>query len=270
LPDSYENRRLRVAHLYPEVMDLYGDGGNVVTIRRRCEWRGIDAEVVDIRVGDRLDPHEFDLLFIGGGQDTGQRHIARDLLERGEAIREFVEAGGAVLAVCAGFQLFGNAYTTADGRELTGIGVFDAYTVASRQRIIGNCVVVTEPSSWQAFSTDEPITIAGFENHAGRTHLGPCSKPLARVVAGGGNLGDARGEGAVYGNAVGTYLHGPVLPKNPELADRLLLAALHHRYGAGPGLAPLDDEFERRAHDAAVARCLAAAGEVGLNARLAG
>jgi CobQ-like glutamine amidotransferase family enzyme len=270
LPDPHENRCLRVAHLYPEVMDLYGDGGNVVTIQRRCEWRGIHVEVVDVRVGDRLDPRDFDLLFIGGGQDTGQRHIAHDLLARGEAIREFVEAGGAALAVCAGFQLFGNAYTTADGRELTGIGVFDAHTVASQDRIIGNSVVITEPGSWKAYSAEEPITIAGFENHAGRTYLGPCSKPLGRVVAGGGNLGDGGAEGAVYGNAVGTYLHGPALPKNPELADRLVTAALHSRYGAGPALTALDDEFERRAHDTAVDRCLESVGTSAGHVRLAG
>jgi hypothetical protein len=251
-------------------MDLYGDGGNVVTIQRRCQWRGIEAEVVDVRVGDRLDPSEFDLLFIGGGQDTGQRHIAHDLLERGGAIREFVEAGGAVLAVCAGFQLFGNAYTTADGRELTGIGVFDAHTVAGRDRIIGNSVVRTEPEAWKAFADDEAITVTGFENHAGRTYLGPCSRPLGHVVAGGGNLGDGGVEGAVYGSAVGTYLHGPVLPKNPQLADRLIAAALRHRYGAGPALTPLDDELERRAHDAAVQRCLQDAGAAGHTTLLAG
>ncbi len=263
MPDTTARRRIRLAHLYPDVMDLYGDRGNVVALARRCEWRDIELEVVDVHVGDRVDMDDIDMVFIGGGQDTGQTHVARDLARRGGAIRDLVERGGAALAVCAGFQLFGSGYVTAMGRELPGIGVFDAHTVGSRDRIIGNVIVETV-----AVAGEAPMTLVGFENHSGRTHLGRGARPLGRVVQGGGNLGDAGAEGAIYGNAIGTYLHGPLLPKNPELADRLILAALRYRHGADARLAALDDALERRAHEAAIAR-IAELGD-GARPRMAG
>jgi CobQ-like glutamine amidotransferase family enzyme len=249
LPDTTARRRIRLAHLYPDVMDLYGDRGNVVALARRCEWRGVQLEVVDVHVGHRVDFDDIDMVFIGGGQDTGQTHVSGDLVRRGAAIGDLVERGGAALAVCAGFQLFGCGYVTAMGRELPGIGVFDAHTLGGSDRIIGNVIVETVPGPGE-----DPMTLVGFENHSGRTYLAGGARPLGRIVQGGGNLGDASVEGAVYGNAIGTYLHGPLLPKNPELADRLIAAALRHRHGDDADLAPLDDALERRAHAAAIAR----------------
>ncbi len=196
-----------------------------------------------------MDFDRIDMVFIGGGQDTGQTHVARDLARRGGAVRDLVERGGAALAVCAGFQLFGAGYVTASGRELPGIGVFDAHSIGGPDRIIGNVIATTIPHAGES-----PLTLVGFENHGGKTYLDPGAPPLAHIVHGGGNLGDGRAEGAVYGNAIGTYLHGPLLPKNPRLADRLIAAALRHRYGTEAELSPLDDALERRAHQAAVAR----------------
>jgi CobQ-like glutamine amidotransferase family enzyme len=248
-------RRLTLAHLYPEAMDLYGDLGNVLALLRRCEWRGIDVDVVEVRVGESVDLSVADLIVMGGGQDTAQAYVASDLNKRGPVIRGLVDEGAAVLAVCGGFQLFGASYTTASGRVMEGIGVFDAATIAGRRRFIGNITLEAFLQRWGAAHASAPIQIVGFENHSGRTELGPRARPLGQVMCGAGNLGDGTIEGAVYRNAIGTYLHGPVLPKNPRLADHLILCALAHHDGEVAPLESLDELTEMRAHRVALMRC---------------
>lgn len=236
---------LRIAHLYPDVMNIYGDRGNAIALRYRCEARGIAAEVVDVRIGDRFDPGEFDIVIIGGGQDREQRRIADDLATRGAALKEAAEAGMPMLAVCGGFQLFGHRYVDQDGGEIPGIGLFDMETRhpgADVPRCIGDVVLETAGGE-----------VVGFENHGGRTYLGGRQAPFGRVLRGYGNNADDGQEGARTGNVIGTYLHGSLLPKNPVLADELILAALRRRYGKGIELPPIDDGAERAAHTAAVA-----------------
>ncbi len=240
--------RLRLAHLYPTLMNLYGDRGNILCLRHRCEARQIALIVDDITIDERFDPKAYDLVFIGGGQDREQRRIAPDLLEKGEAIREAVEADVSALAVCGGYQSFGEYYQPGQGERLPGIGVFAMYTVhpgESAERCIGNVV-----AEW------EGQRLVGFENHGGRTYLHGSTEPLARVVAGFGNNGEDGGEGARYRNAFGTYLHGSLLPKNPAFADRLIALALARKYGEHIALAPLDDTLEALAREDATAIAL--------------
>ena len=236
---------LRLAHLYPDVMNIYGDRGNVIALRYRCEARAIGLEVVDINVGDAFEPKDFDIVLVGGGQDREQRRIADDLVARGPGLKAAIDDGLAALAVCGGFQLFGHRYVDHDGGIIPGIGVFDLETRHPgplADRCIGDVVVATEFGD-----------LVGFENHGGRTYLAPTQPPLGTVRRGFGNNAEDGGEGARYRNAYGTYLHGSLLPKNPELADALILAALRRRYGAGTELPPLDDAAETRAHANAVA-----------------
>ena len=259
------DQTIRLAHLYPNLMNLYGDRGNIITLRRRCEARGITLDVTDLGLGDPFDPAAYDLVFIGGGQDREQRRITDDLLTlKGEPIRVAADEGMPMLTVCGGYQLFGRSYQPAAGEELPGLGIFPIRTVHPGEdapRCIGNV-----EAAW------EGGTLVGFENHGGRTYLEAGAQPFARVTAGYGNNGDDGTEGAVIGNVYGTYLHGSLLPKNPAFADHLILLALRRRYGPDVTLAPLDDTFEDRAHadaarvaqsDAAEAR-----GPRGLLARL--
>jgi lipid II isoglutaminyl synthase (glutamine-hydrolysing) len=236
---------LRLAHLYPDVMNIYGDRGNVIALRYRCEARGIVLGVVDVNIGDPFEPYEFDLVLIGGGQDREQRRIADDLVARGPALKAAIDDGMAALAVCGGFQLFGQRYIDHDGGIIPGIGIFDIETRHPgplADRCIGDIVIATEFGD-----------LVGFENHGGRTYLGPEQPPLGTVRRGFGNNAEDGGEGARYRNAYGTYLHGSLLPKNPALADALILAALRRKYGAQTELPPLDDATETRAHTTAVA-----------------
>lgn len=236
--------RLRVAHLYPKLMNIYGDRGNIMCLERRCRERGIEFEVEALETGDRLNPGACDLVFIGGAQDREQRRVADDLREtKAEALREAAERGAAVLAVCGGYQLLGRFYRTGEGEELPGAGLLDLWTAhpgPGAKRFIGNVVI-----EW------EGVTIVGFENHGGRTHLGGGVKPLGCVIAGYGNNGEDGGEGAQQGNIFGTYLHGALLPKNPAFADYVIQMALQRRHG-DVDLAPLDDRIEEAAHAAAV------------------
>lgn len=221
-------------------MNIYGDRGNIIALRYRCETRGIHLEVVDISIGDPFDPAAFDLVHIGGGQDREQRRIAEDLVARGPAIRAAVDDGLPVLAVCGGFQLFGHRYIDHQGGVIPGIGVFDLETRHPgplADRSIGDVVLATEFGD-----------VVGFENHGGRTYLAAGQEPFGRVVRGFGNNASDGGEGARYRNAIGTYLHGSLLPKNPALADALILAALRRKYGPDVAFPPLDDATERRAH----------------------
>lgn len=231
---------LRICHLYGDLMSIYGDRGNVLTLRRRAEWRDIDAAVETISAGDRLDPDRYDLYFFGGGQDAQQDIVAEDLRgPNGTALKEAIAGGAAVLSVCGGYQLLGHFYRPFEGPELPGVGALDVHTVAGRRRFIGNVLATAE----------QPLV--GFENHSGCTFLGPQATPLATVVVGAGNNGEDRTEGAVQGKVIGTYLHGSLLPKNPWLADRVIAWALERRHGAVT-LTPLDDTAEREARESAI------------------
>jgi CobQ-like glutamine amidotransferase family enzyme len=247
---------LRLVHLYPDLMSVYGDRGNVLALVRRAEWRGIEVEVQELSVGDSLDARQADLIFFGGGQDREQAVVSPDFLkQKGSAVREAVEDGAALLSVCGGYQLLGQSYTTVDGQELPGAGLFDVRSVPGPKRHIGNVLIET-------YLDDVPRTLVGFENHSGRTYLGPGIRPLGRTVVGAGNNGEDQTEGAVYMGAVGCYLHGSLLPKNPWLADRLLAAAVTHRLGEPVRLMPLDDRLEEEAHQSVAARVRRAGGRV--------
>ncbi len=235
---------LRLTHLYPKLMNIYGDRGNILCLERRCRERGIGFEATELGLGETLKPKDFDMVFIGGAQDREQRRVAEDLVEvKGEALREAAARGVVVLAVCGGYQLLGRRYITAEGEVLPGVGLFGLTTEhpgPGARRFIGNVVV-----EWQGH------TLVGFENHGGRTRLEEGVEPLGRVVSGFGNNGEDGGEGAVCGSAYGTYLHGSLLPKNPRLADHLIATALRRRH-KGLELASLDDRVEEMAHAAAV------------------
>ena len=239
---------LRVAHLYPRLMNIYGDRGNVMCLRHRCDARGIGFEVTELSIGDRFDAAVYDLVFAGGAQDREQRSVADDLLAtKAAALREAVEDGVALLAVCGAYQLFGRYYRDGTGAELPGAAIFDLHTEHpgdGAKRCIGNIVI-----DWRTLHGAE--TVVGFENHGGRTRLGPNVQPLGRVRSGHGNNGEDGLEGAVYRNAIGTYIHGSLLPKNPALADHILMLALRRRH-ADVELAPIDDRAELRAHAAAL------------------
>ena len=239
---------IRVAHLYPEYLNIYADRGNIAVLMRRAGWREIELELEAVSLGDELRPGEHDLLYIGGGQDREQSLIAPDLAGRGEAIREAVGGGAVVLAVCGGYQLLGRFYRGRDGAELPGVGLFPLETVAGERRMIGDCLLECE------FEQGERQTLAGFENHAGVTRLDSGAEPLGRVVAGFGNDGESGYEGVRVGNAIGTYLHGPLLPRNAWLADWILERALEHRTGERPRLDPLPDDLEASAQTVAAAR----------------
>jgi lipid II isoglutaminyl synthase (glutamine-hydrolysing) len=250
-------RKIAVGYLYPDIMSTYGDRGNVETVRRRCHWREITAEVTELRLGDQVRPGDLDLVLIGGGGESQQRLVAADLYQvKGPGIRDAVAGGAAALAVGGGFELFGRFCQPEQGAEFRGVELFDTWTVrqstvlgdhygtisaARADRVIGELVV-----RWGG------RLLVGFENHSGGTFLGDTAQPLGRVIAGHGNNGDGT-EGVIMGGAVGTNLRGPCLPKNPALADFLIAAALRHRYGEAE-LQPLPDDLELAARDVALAR----------------
>lgn len=254
-------KKITIYHLYPDAMNLYGDLGNIIALTNRCIWRGIEVEVVDVKVGDKVDFAGADLIFMGGGQDSGQKIVMADLVEKGPAIKAQIEEGMPALLVCGGFQLFGHYFQTATGDKIPGISVFDAYTVAGNKRLIGNVVIdiAHTLTDWESQFNIPPTnmghtTLVGFENHSGQTVISKDTKPLGYVIRGLGNKGDGGYEGAIYKNAYGTYLHGSLLPKNPWLADHLILCALYRRYGNVEALAPLDDTIEIAAHEVAIKR----------------
>jgi len=242
--------KIRVGHLYPDYLNIYADRGNIAVLDRRAAWRGHELEVTALSVGDAVRPGEHDLLYVGGGQDREQALVARDLVAKADGVRGAVEAGAAVLAVCGGYQLLGRSYRDFHGIDLPGIGLFPLETVAGERRMIGDVLLECE------LEPGEKRTLAGFENHAGRTRLDADALPLGRVVSGFGNDGESGFEGCRAGRVVGTYLHGPLLPRNPWLADWLLAQALAHRLGSGeaPPLEPLPDELEGRAHEVSAGR----------------
>jgi len=236
---------LVIAWLYNDRMSIYGDRGNVIALRQRAQWRGIDAEVVNVTISDAL-PERVDIYFFGGGQDQEQIAVSHDLQgEKGDRIRSDIEAGAAALTVCGGYQLFGHEYRPFDSTPLPGIGVLDVVSVASNERFIGNVVIESE---WGE--------LVGFENHSGLTSLGPGAEPIGKVRVGRGNNGRDGFEGARYRNAIGCYLHGALLPKNPVLTDWLIAAGLRHATGTNAELLPLDDRAEASAHATAVERAI--------------
>ena len=241
--------RIRVGHLYPEYLNIYADRGNIAVLRRRAELRSHQLVVSPVSIDDTLDPSGFDLLYVGGGQDREQALIAPDLAEKGAALRTAQTRGVALLAVCGGYQLLGRGYRGRDGSLMPGAGLFAHETIAGEARMIGDVLLDTE------LEPGRRRPIAGFENHAGRTLLDPGAEPLGRVVYGFGNEGSSGFEGCRVGRAIGTYLHGPLLPRNPWLADWLLSQALAHATGSDPPeLAPLPDELEAEAFRVAAAR----------------
>ena len=244
---------LTIHHLYADMMNLYGDRGNVISIKKRCEWRGIPVEVVNVGLGEKVRPNGCDLFLFGGGQDREQAFLAEDLSgSKGSDLRNIVEDGGVVLGVCGGYQLMGHYYETPEGEKLPGVGIFDLHTEPrepDEKRLIGN-VLVRVPTP----ETGGVREVVGFENHGGRTYLGD-TEPLGEVVVGHGNNGEDGTEGARRLNAYGTYMHGSLLPKNPVFADWLLAAGLSRRYGPVE-LPPLDDSLEQAAHAAAVERAV--------------
>jgi lipid II isoglutaminyl synthase (glutamine-hydrolysing) len=241
--------KIRVGHLYPEYLNIYADRGNIAVLTRRASLRGHDLEVRGVGIGDELDPSAHDLLYVGGGQDREQTLVAPDLAAKTEAVRTAHSRGVAVLAVCGGYQLLGRGYRARDGSFLPGVGLFSHETVAGDVRMIGDVLLACE------LEPGHKRQLAGFENHAGRTLLDPEAQALGRVVHGFGNDGASSFEGCRLGRAVGTYLHGPLLPRNPWFADWLLAQALAHATGGDPPtLAPLDDELESEAFRVAAER----------------
>jgi CobQ-like glutamine amidotransferase family enzyme len=231
---------LRVCALYPELMNIYADRGNIAILRARCEWRGLRFELGSASLGDALDPDAHDFFYMGGGQDRDQVAVAHDMVAtKRDALHAAADRGAVVLAVCGGYQLLGHSYELG-GEELPGVGLVDLRTVREPgPRLIGNCAI-------EADLGDGPRVIAGFENHGGRTYLGAEERPLGRVLSGHGNNGRDGFEGVHRRNVIGTYLHGPLLPKNVWLADRLIELAL------ATSLEPLgDDAFEEAAHASA-------------------
>ncbi len=235
--------KLKICHMYNDVLNLYGDRGNIICMRKRLNWRGIDAEIVKLPVGEFSTLADCDIVFIGGGQDFEQEVLLDDL-HRGKdrEIKAAIEDGVTFLTICGGYQMMGSYYETYDHVRCDFIGAVDFHTVGSRQRMIGNYKFRCSDSAGGS-------TVVGFENHSGKTWLGSGVEPLGHVLAGFGNNGEDGTEGVRYKNLIGTYSHGPLLPKNPEFCDRLLLGALSRKYGITE-LEKLNDTAETAAHDA--------------------
>lgn len=236
--------KLNICHLYPDLLDLYGDRGNILALAARCRWRGIEPVIQQASLGEDLDFMGMDILFVGGGSDREQGLLVQDLMRREEQLRNAIENGLVVLAICGGYQMLGKYYQMASGEKIQCLGIIDIWTIAGEKRLIGNVVVEIDGK-----------TLVGFENHSGKTYLGEGVTPLGKVLFGHGNNGEDREEGVRYHNVFGTYLHGPLLPKNPRLADLLLELALQRR-GLDVPLRELDDSLEELAHQAMVKRLM--------------
>ena len=236
---------LRVLSLYPELMNIYADRGNIAVLRARCEWRGLGFEHAATSLGERFDPGAHDLFYMGGGQDRDQVAVAHDMERtKRDALHRAAGRGAVVLAVCGGYQLLGSSYQLGEER-LPGLGLVELETIRSPgPRLIGNVAIEVDLGGG-------PQIVAGFENHGGRTNLGAGATPLGKVLKGFGNNGEDGLEGVRHNNLIGTYLHGPLLPKNAWLADHLIALALERRYGTRPELEPLDDSMEDAAHTSA-------------------
>lgn len=239
-----EKRALTIGHLYPDLLNLYGDRGNIACLMKRCLWRGIEAKTVEFESEDSVDFSRLDIVLLGGGSDREQMLVCEKLKRIRENFQKYVESGGVVLAVCGGYQLLGKYYKTREG-TIEGLDLVDLYTEQGEGRLIDN-IVLESPLC--------KMPVVGFENHGGRTHI-QGNKPFGKVLYGSGNDGKSGYEGVIYKNVIGTYLHGPLLPKNPQICDYLLKKALERKYGNGT-LAPLDDQQEREANAYMVKRLL--------------
>ena len=234
--------KIHIVHLYPNEMNTYGDRGNLLTLIKRAEWHGLEPIVHYYHAGDAF-PADADVVLGGGGQDSAQGDIQADILRIGDRLHTLVNKGVPMLMVCGTYQLFGNRFITHDDQVITGIGVFDVETVGGPKRLIGNVAVETADFG----------TLYGFENHSGKTTLHGSQQPLGHITRGNGNNGDDKTEGARSKNAIGTYLHGPILPNNPALADRLLILALEHK-GLSVSLEPIDDTLAEQSRQNASIR----------------
>lgn len=239
-----KNLKISIAHLYPKLLNLYGDIGNIITLKKRCEWRGINVEFEEIGIGDKINEH--DIYFIGGGQDKQQEEVADELYKQKDFLTEERDRNTVFLGICGGYQLFGHYYQPHNKERLNGISLMDAYTVAGNKRFIGNVTAETD------FLT--PNTLVGFENHSGLTYIQGETKPLARAIVGNGNNGQDKTEGGRYKNVFGTYLHGSFLPKNPHFADYMIELALEKRYGEKIPLKKLDDSLELKTHNSLIGK----------------
>lgn len=229
--------KITIGHLYPDLLNLYGDRGNIACMMKRCQWRGIEAEMIEFNTGDEIDFCGLDIVLLGGGSDREQAIVCQNLLKIQKQFQEYVEDNGVVIAVCGGYQLLGRYYKTDDGM-IEGLNLVDIYTEQEEGRLIDNIVLQSELA-------DMPIV--GFENHGGRTYING-NKPFGKVLYGSGNDGKSGYEGVVYKNVIGTYLHGPLLPKNPQICDYLIQRALERKYGPMT-LLPLDDSQEQEANE---------------------
>ena len=233
---------LNICHLYPDILNLYGDRGNIITMKRRLEDRGIKVNIDECSIGQPLNADKYDIFFIGGGQDFEQEVLLRDLSPgKAQDIRTAVEEEKTFLAICGGYQMLGEYYKTWDGVQLDFIGAIGVHTIGAKERMIGNYMFRTTPESGDT-------VVVGFENHSGKTYLSEQVAPLGMMLSGNGNNGEDKTEGARYKNVFGTYSHGSLLPKNPVLCDFILQTALNHRYDGAEPLAPLDDTLELNAH----------------------
>jgi len=253
---------LTICHLYPDLMDTYGDMGNIITIVKRCQWRGIDTKIINLTINNkRLTINDIDIFFFGGGQDKAQVIVGKDLKSKKAALIKSIDAGAVLLSICGGYQLLQKYFKTASGEVIEGIGLFDGHTLGSKDRMIQNLLIEINPDIQTQINVAYHNTkyiihdtnLVGFENHSGKTYLGKNVKPLGTVIKGAGNNGKDKTEGAIYKNAFGCYLHGSLLPKNPHFADYLITKALARRYGIVK-LKPLDDSTEWQAHNSAMAR----------------
>lgn len=232
---------LKICHLYPDILNLYGDRGNIICMQKRMQWRGIQTQVTGISVGDELNIDDYDIFFIGGGQDFEQEVLLSDLASgKAKAIKAAVDEEKVFLAICGGYQMLGNYYKTWDGQECEFIGALDLYTIGRKDRMIGNYM-------FQCDAIDGGMIVVGFENHSGKTYLGSKVRPMGKVLSGNGNNGEDGTEGARYKNVFASYSHGSLLPKNPQLADYILKTALQRKY-PNIDLQEIDDTFENNAH----------------------
>lgn len=233
--------KLIIGWLYPELMSTYGDIGNIIVLQKRCQWRGIDVEVKKLDIGFKTeDLKKCDLIFMGGAQDKQQQIVSKDLTAKKENLRERIEKGIPGLYICGAYQFLGKYYKEADETIIPGLDILDLYTQnpgEKYERLIGNIIVKTELKN-----------LVGFENHGGRTYLGKNVKPFGKVLVGFGNNGEDKTEGVVYKNSFGTYLHGPILPKNPRFADHLIKLVLEKKYQSPIDLSPIDDSLEWNAY----------------------
>jgi len=242
---------INICHLYPDLLNLYGDRGNILALKKRSEWRGITANIFNVTLGESFVPENYDIIFLGGGQDYEQEIIQDDLL-KGKAgdIKNAIANDKIFLCICGGYQLLGNYYKTWDGKEIQFLGALNLWTIGGKERMIGN--MVFECDFLKSDTCDGRIV--GFENHSGKTYLGPEVKPLGKVIAGSGNNGEDGFEGAIYKNVFCSYSHGSLLPKNPSLADHLLTLALKQKYKDFVSIQPLNDALEDMAHNSVIER----------------